>query len=427
MPAEAASGSGGAQGVAASGPAGYGGGYGVSGNAGGSGTGGVSGTEAGAGAGGEGGGGGTGGSGGTGGAGGAAGTVTGGDGGAAGGSGAGGSGTGGGGTGGGGTGGSGAGGGGSGGIGDDLCGIGNYDAGDPPKNLQLSGALWAHDPTMIEAEGVFYRFQTGIGTPVLTSTDLVSWSTAGTVWGGDLPGWPGTNDFWAPDIIYMGGHYHLYYSASGFGGNESCIGHATRASLSSGSWQDQGATICSTTSDSFNAIDPDVALDENGTPWMNFGSFWDGIMMIELDLNGDRVGTGIENLARGPDGDGEGPFIVRRCGYYYLFVSWGLCCPGAAGRTVDDLTYNIRVGRSQSIHGPYLDRDGVPMLDGGGTLVVEGDGGATYYAAGHGEWILVDNTPYIIYHAYPGPGNENELRIAELVWDDEGWPVRVGP
>jgi hypothetical protein len=67
------------------------------------------------------------------------------------------------------------------------------------------------------------------------------------------------------------------------------------------------------------------------------------------------------------------------------------------------------------------------MLDGGGTLVVQGDGGATYYAAGHGEWILVDNTPYIIYHAYPGPGNQNEPRIAELVWDEQGWPVQVGP
>jgi hypothetical protein len=67
------------------------------------------------------------------------------------------------------------------------------------------------------------------------------------------------------------------------------------------------------------------------------------------------------------------------------------------------------------------------MLEGGGTLVVKGDGGKTYYAAGHGEWILADDTAYIIYHAYPGPYTQNELRIAELVWDDEGWPVQVGP
>lgn len=310
---------------------------------------------------------------------------------------------------------------------DYLCDIGIYDPNRPPQNLVLSGSLAAHDPTMIEADGIFYRFQTGRSIAVLTSTDLTDWTSVGTVWGSSVPSWIGTTNLWAPDIIYMGGQYHIYYSASSFGSNESCIAHATLASLTSGSWQDQGSIICSTRSDSFNAIDPDVSFDRDGTPWMSFGSFWAGIMLIELDLDGNRVGTGIENVARGPDRDGEGSFIVRRCGYYYLFVSWGLCCPGAAGRSVNDLTYNIHVGRSRSIHGPYVDRDDVPMLEGGGTLVVQGDGGASYYAAGHGEWILVDDTAYIIYHAYPGPFNQSELRIAELVWDDEGWPVRVGP
>lgn len=70
---------------------------------------------------------------------------------------------------------------------------------------------------------------------------FISASLAGTVWGLDIPEWPGTSDFWAPDIVFLDGQYHLYYSASGFGGNQSCIGHATRASLAFGSWQDRGA------------------------------------------------------------------------------------------------------------------------------------------------------------------------------------------
>ena len=308
----------------------------------------------------------------------------------------------------------------------DLCDVGVYDPDNPPQNLILSGTIHAHDPTIIEADGIFYRFQTGGSIEILTSTNLTDWTSIGTVWDDKIPSWTRTTDLWAPDIIYMGGQYHLYYSESSFGSNESCIGHATRASLGAGGWQDKGPVICSEQSDNFNAIDPDVSFDENGTPWMSLGSYWDGIMMIKLNPTGNRVGTGIEHLAQGPELDGGGSFIIRRCGYYYLFMSWGTCCPGIT-RPVYRLTYNIRVGRSKSIHGPYVARDGTPMLKGGGTLVVQGDGGKTYYAAGHGEWILVDDTAYIIYHAYPGPYNQNELRIAELVWDDEGWPVQVGP
>ena len=315
--------------------------------------------------------------------------------------------------------------------GDPTCSMGVYDPEDPPELFDPGGG--AHDPTAIKVGDTFYRFQTGGRIGALTSGSIGSgWRNEGNAlpnmasWlAAELGGNPA--DFWAPDVIYIGGKYHLYYSASGFGGNRSCIGHATQDQISATGWQDTGQpVICTYGVENYNAIDPDVIIDQDGTPWMSFGSFWDGIMLIELDSDGNRVGNSVENLASGPDRDGEGPFMIYRCGYYYLFLSHGICCPGASGRTANDLTYNIVVGRAESVHGPFADREGHALLNGGGTVVVEGYGAPPFYAAGHGEWLLADGVPYIIYHAYPG-GTANEFRASELVWDEEGWPVQVGP
>ncbi|HTV17040.1 MAG TPA: arabinan endo-1,5-alpha-L-arabinosidase, partial [Polyangiaceae bacterium] len=229
-------------------------------------------------------------------------------------------------------------------------------------------------------------------------------------------------NIWAPDISYFGGQYHLYYSVSSFGSNRSCIGHATRAALDSGAWDDHEAVFCSNApgqTDNFNAIDPNVISDETGTPWMAFGSFWDGIKMIRLDLAGEREGPELVSLASRGGGAIEAPFIVRRCGYYYLFVSFDRCCQGA------DSTYNIRVGRSSALLGPYVDRDGRGMLNGGGTLLVEG--GGDWVGPGHNAVLFDGPRAYNVYHAYAATNGASQLRISELVWDADGWPVSGGP
>jgi arabinan endo-1,5-alpha-L-arabinosidase len=213
--------------------------------------------------------------------------------------------------------------------------------------------------------------------------------------------------------------YHLYYSASTFGSNTSCIGHATRSDLGSGSFADQGSVICSDDSDDYNTIDPNVILDEAGTPWLVFGSFWDGIRMIELSESGSRANDDLHAIAsRGGDAI-EAPFIVRRCGYYYLFVSFDRCCQGA------DSTYNIRVGRATSVLGPYVDQEGTALLDGGGTLLVSGD--ETWRGPGHNAIIFVGNVAYNVYHAYAASNGASTLRISEIAWDSEGWPISAGP
>lgn len=317
---------------------------------------------------------------------------------------------------------------------EDLCDVGRDDGSPAPAPLTLSGNTFAHDPTMIEADGVFYRFWTGDYIPVATSTDLMHWRNADPVYRSGYPDW--SNDWlgsipgqefnfpWAPDVSSFGGRYHLYSSFSAvFGQNISCITHLTTTDIASGNWTDHGPVICTDGSQPYNAIDADVGFDEEGKPWLSFGSFWDGIMIFPLDENGDRVGTELTRIAANRDSI-EAPVLLRRCGFYYLFVSFGLCCPGE-GRSVNQLSYRVAVGRSRSITGPYVDRNGVSLVEGGGSVILEGDG--TFAAAGHSDVLVSDDAIYHLYHAYRRPTGAAELRIVEMRFDDEGWPVPAGP
>jgi arabinan endo-1,5-alpha-L-arabinosidase len=325
----------------------------------------------------------------------------------------------------------GSGGSGTAGAGGDRCDVGVEDPSSPPTTLSLSGSLGTHDPTVIEAGGRFYLFHTGggMGLGSKVSDDFSDWDNGSTVFQSN-PSWiapevPGVSNLWAPDISNFGGQYHLYYSASTFGENRSCIGHATRAALDTGSWADQGEVICSNvdSNDNWNAIDPNLVIDTAGQAWLSFGSFWSGIKMIRIDpTTGARMGTELLSLANRPNAGGalEAPYIVRRCGYYYLFVSWDRCCQGS------DSTYNIRVGRSENVEGPYFDKEGTAMTQGGGTLLVEGD--TRWRGPGHNAVIFRGTEAFNVYHAYDANANGRvTLRISELVWDTEGWPISGGP
>jgi arabinan endo-1,5-alpha-L-arabinosidase len=298
------------------------------------------------------------------------------------------------------------------------------DPQNPPAQLALSGSLGTHDPSLIAAGGEFYLFQTGTRLPTKTSPDLMHWQAGSPVFSAN-PGWiatqvPAATDLWAPDISYFGGSYHLYYAASSFGSNSSCIGHATRATLDAGTWSDHGSVVCSSSSDDWNAIDPNVIVDAAGTPWLAFGSFWGGIKLLELDATGAPTGSDLRSLAARPHAGGalEGAYIVNVCGYYYLFVSWDHCCDSP-------FNYNVRVGRSTSVSGPYSDRDGTALLDGGGTLVVAGND--TWTAPGHNAVIVTASGAYNVYHALDANHANPTLRVAEIAWDADGWPVSAGP
>lgn len=299
-----------------------------------------------------------------------------------------------------------------------------------PYELALTGAIrQARDPVIAYHDGRYYLFTTGPGIPIRCSDDLLHWEGCGLVFVG-LPSWareqvPGATAIWAPDISFFNGRYHLYYSVSTFGSNVSAIGLVTNATLDredpAYGWVDEGPVIVSRASDDWNAIDPNIVSAEDGAVWLAFGSFWSGIKLHRIDATSgllDSQDTTLHALAsrHEPPRAIEAPFIVHREGYYYLFVSFDQCCLGV------DSTYNIRVGRSRAVTGPYVDRDGVPMLDGGGTLVVGPS--ERYPGSGHNAVFSHDGRDLLVYHGYDATfGGSATLRIEVLAWDDDGWPL----
>jgi arabinan endo-1,5-alpha-L-arabinosidase len=301
--------------------------------------------------------------------------------------------------------------------------------GGAPSVLELRGDLSTHDSTVLPAEGRYYLLHSGPGIPIKTSSDLLSWQNAGRVFE-TLPSWilerlPNVTDLWAPDLSWFEGAYHLYYAASTFGSGRSCIGHATKLELGSGeAWTDLGAVICSDlegSDDDWDAIDPATLSALDGSRWMVFGSFGSGIKLIRIGPGGTREGEEFHALAARPiERAVQAPFLVERPPYYYLFVSFDRCCQGTSS------TYNIRVGRSENLTGPYSDRNGVPMLEGGGTLLLAGD--ERWRGVGANTIMTTEQRSYNIYHAYDAnAAGRATLRIAELVWDEQGWPISAGP
>lgn len=296
-----------------------------------------------------------------------------------------------------------------------------------------------HDPVMIKEGDKYYLFSTGPGITIYQSEDMVTWDYADRAfktepdWARDVA--PSFNGhLWAPDIIYHNGLYYLYYSVSAFGKNTSAMGVAVNKTLDPQSpeyqWQDKGIVLQSIPHrDSFNAIDPNIIFDDNGTPWMSFGSFWGGLKIVKLDDDLISIATPqqwatIAKLERHPFTDEaapgsaqiEAPFIYKKNGYYYLFVSYGLCCRG------DDSTYHMAMGRSKSVTGPYLDKNGEDLAAGGGTVLLNGT--QEWPGLGHNSVYQFDGKDYLVFHAYESSDNGlQKLKIIELNWDADGWPV----
>lgn len=316
-----------------------------------------------------------------------------------------------------------------------------FDHAAEPQLLKLSGDLAVHDPALIKSGDFYYLFCTGGFrgqgiVPIRKSRDLRHWERDGFAFD-RLPAWvadeiPKARNAWAPDISHFAGKYHLYYSLSSFGVNDSAIALATNVTLDRGDpryqWIDAGMVLRSRGgADDFNAIDPNLVIEDEQNIWLSWGSFWGGIMMRRVDPRFGTLSTTdttLHKLASRPrssphetlpsQGAIEAPTIIRHGDHWYLFASFDFCCRGAKSN------YKVAVGRSHSITGPYMDRAGKAMSDGGGTIIVEA---ATnlWRGAGHQDVISDQGGDYLVFHAYSAETGESRLQISTIEWEGD-WP-----
>lgn len=236
------------------------------------------------------------------------------------------------------------------------------------------------------------------------------------------------NNIWAPDVFKVGDTWNYYYSVSIWGDENPGIGVMTSSSLE-GPWTDHGKIFDSKEIGVDNSIDPCV-FEDNGQIYMAWGSFR-GLFLIELNEDGTALKnpeTAAEDktLIAGVVGPWNGStyegLYIRKIGeYFYMFASQGTCCDGA------NSTYHVKVARSTSPYGPYVDSEGVDMCGyDRGELVVQGDQNVA--GPGHCSFFIDDNDDYwLVYHGYDRFSPTGRyVFMDKLLWDENGFPYVQG-
>lgn len=300
--------------------------------------------------------------------------------------------------------------------------------------------------------GGSYNFQR---IPTARSADMVHWTYVGNAFS-TVPSWGEPNaGIWAPEVRYMNGQYYMYYGVTDVKpevsgapagcGNDNAIGVATSPSPT-GPWTASGQPVVyprpngpPANCNFFWTYDPAVIQDDAGQKYIYYGSYYGGIFARKLSADGLTSDPATETQVTIANRY-EGAYVVRRDGFYYLFVSATDCCRGP-------LTgYSVFAGRSASPMGPFIDRLGVPLTDGrvGGSVVISMNGNK-WVGPGHNS-VIQDQAgqDWFFYHAInrfdpyldtdpadpadPDPFNINKrpMLMDRLSWI-EGWPmVRSG-
>lgn len=297
--------------------------------------------------------------------------------------------------------------------------------GEYPHMLVLSGEYQGSVlcPEIIYSNGVYYNINQKECISIKTSPDLVNWTQLQEQALRPRPEWLApiseTGHIWAPGVYEIGGRFYLYYCTSSLGKQNSAIGVAVCDDLSLNTWEDLGMVMRSYPGDDYNAIDPNIFIDKDGMAYMLWGSYWNGIYMKRIDPKTGKFFEGDNetwHLAKGT-GDMEASYLIYRDGYYYLFNARGGLSKG---------TYYWAVGRSESIFGPYVDKNGKSLLEGGGTRLTEWKEGVA--GVGHASYFTApDGTPYMVADSWDYR-NENgigtvSLTLSKIVWTEDGWPV----
>lgn len=274
------------------------------------------------------------------------------------------------------------------------------------------GQPYIHDPsTIAECEGKYYTFGTGGGG--LISPDGWTWKGGAVRPGGGA----------APDVMKIGNRYLVIYGATGGGlggGHNGRILTMWNNTLDPNSpnfkYTEPIEVAASDGLEDNDAIDPGLLLDPNtGRLWVSYGTYFGNIRIIELDPNtGERIkGNKEQDIAI----DCEATDLIYRNGWYYLLGTHGTCCDGV------NSTYNIVVGRSRSVTGPYIDNVGRDMLQGGGKMVIAA--GDRVVGPGHFGRTIIDEGVEVMSCHYEADFNQSGrsvLGLRPLLWKND-WPV----
>lgn len=299
-----------------------------------------------------------------------------------------------------------------------ACGAGGGEQKDRKtyKNPVIDYSL--PDPTVIQApDGYFYLYATENirNIPIHRSRNLVDWEEIGTAFtDATRPTFEPKGGLWAPDINYINGKYVLYYSMSVWGGEWTCGIGVAMADKPEGPFTDLGEIIRSRKIDVQNSIDQ-YYIEDGGKKYLFWGSFR-GIYGIELSDDGLSVrdGAGKKQVAGTAY---EGVYIHKKGGYYYMFASVGSCCEGLKS------TYTTVVGRSESLFGPYTDKQGRPMLQNHHEVLIHGND--AFVGTGHNAELITDKngTDWVLYHAVSRANPTGRVLMMDPVRWVDGWPV----
>jgi len=298
-----------------------------------------------------------------------------------------------------------------------------------PLEQSASRGIVTRDPSsIVKCKDAYWVFYTGRGVPSYHSKDLVKWERGPAVFK-TAPEWiaktvPANRNmsYWAPDIIKVGDRYLLYYSVSSMGKMTSAIGLVTNPTLDPNDaayhWTDEGIVVQTQDGSGHNAIDPAIFHDQDGSLWMTYGSYWSGIKLIQLDpKTGKRLAPDSPLHSLAYNDSIEASYLCRHDDYYYLFVNWDSCCQGPKS------TYNIRIGRSKTITGPYLDKAGVNLLQKGGSIFLATTNGPLI-GPGHARTLNAEGKTWFTsdFEGDLRMDGKATLAILPLRWNADGWP-----
>ena len=282
------------------------------------------------------------------------------------------------------------------------------------------------DPTAIRTEdGTYYLYGTEDtrDIPIYQSKDLVKWTFKGTAFTEQTrPKLPeGGGSLWAPEIRKIKNKYVLFYSLAIWGNHwVSTVGYSV-ADSPQGPFTDKGKVFSSRDIDVENSIDQ-YFYEEDGKYYMLWGSFF-GLYIIELNIDDQlNITYKPETKQRIAGNAYEAVNVWKKDGYYYLFASVGSCCEGAKS------TYRTVVGRSKSLFGPYVNKEGKKMLDNAHEVVLHKGNG--FVGTGHNAMLQTDDkgNTWMLYHAFQLTSEKKgrQVLLDRVSWDKEGWPYVEG-